>query len=414
MKITLITLGTRGDVQPFLALAKALIARGHNVKLAAPDNFKDWVESHGVTFHAIGVDMEAFLQSDEIREVLSGNWFGLRKIWHSKIIPMFENTIHACWDAGKDADVLVYHPKAYAAVDVAEATGATSIVAAPIPMFPTREFPSIIFTKNYGGVLNKASWLMFNGSRFVYAKVLNKFRQEVLGLGKGKIFAPIGWTPNGMAMRLCAVSPSVIPRPKDWDDGIHMTGYWFFDENKDWEPSGELASFLESGEPPIYIGFGSMTTKNPEAFTKTIIEAVKKSGKRAILSLGWGGMEAVSVPPEVFIIQSAPHEQLFKYVSAVVHHGGAGTTAAGLRAGKPTLICPQSVDQPFWGKRVELLGCGPRALPIKDITVDGLAERLCELCGRSEYVENARKVSEGIEREDGVGEAVRLIEGERS
>ena len=412
MRVAILTLGTRGDVQPYLALAKGLIARGHAVTLAGPDNFASWVEAHGVPFTPIGVDMEAFLQSDEARQAIAGSWFGLLKIWRSKIAPMFRATLDAAWAAGRDADVLVHHPKMFAAADIAEATGATPILAAPVPMFRTRAFPAIPFTGDFGGWLNRQTYRLYSLSRAMYAKSLNAWRRDSLKLGTGPSFAPLDWAANGLAIRLCAVSPSVLPRPADWDATIHLTGYWFLNEGAGWTPDPALSAFLAAGEPPVYVGFGSMTNQDPQALAQTILAAAAKAKVRLVLASGWAGVETAA-SDAVHPLAAAPHDALFPLVSAVVHHGGAGTTAAGLRAGRPTLICPHAVDQPFWGRRVHALGCGPEPLPLKRLTVDALAERLTTLTRTPAYQKRAKTIAARIAADQGVAKAIRIIEAAR-
>ena len=240
MKIAILSLGTRGDVQPYVALGKALLARGHVVLLAAPDNFASWIEGHGLRFHPLGIDMEALLQSPEVRRVMSGNLFALAKVWRQTIGPMGRDLLEATWQASREADVIVYHPKASGAEDVAEAVGAVPVCAAPVPMFPTAEFPAIPFTGNYGRWLNRMTYELYKLSRPIYLRVINRWRAEVLGLGKGPVFSPPGAFRGGLATRLCAVSPAVVPRPRDWDDGAHMTGYWFLDEGEHWRPDPAL------------------------------------------------------------------------------------------------------------------------------------------------------------------------------
>ncbi|MEM8959964.1 MAG: glycosyltransferase [Acidobacteriota bacterium] len=409
MKISILVVGTRGDVQPFLALGKALAARGHEVRLGGPDNFTDWVTSHGIDFHPTGIDMEAFLQSDEVKRVLGGNWLALGKIWRSTIIPMMRNILDATWEACRDADLILYHPKALGAIDVAEVTGAKVVCAAVIPMVPTAEFPPVIWTRQLGPFVDRQSHKLFNMSRVPYRKILDVWRRESLGLGEGLGWAPIGGTKDGLIPRLCAVSPAVLPRPADWDATAYMTGYWFLDADEDWRPDEDLAAFLDAGEPPVYIGFGSMTTRDPAATARTILEAVDRAGVRAIVATGWGGLAALAVPEHVHVIDGAPHDVLFRQVSAVVHHGGAGTTAAGLRAGRPTLICPVAVDQPFWGHRVWKLGCGPKPQPLRKLRVERLALGLIELTGTPAYRRRAEAIGEAIRAEDGIANAMRII-----
>ncbi len=412
MKIALLGFGTRGDVQPYLALGKALKARGHDVLLGAPDNFNAWVEEHGLTFHGLGIDMEAFLRSPEIRQVMSGNWFALAKIWRQTIRPMVRNVLDATWEAGRNADVIVYHPKVTGAVDVSEATGARLVCASPIPLFPTGEYPLLTPRRSFGSRLNRLTYNAYYLARPPYLKIINRWRSESMGLGKGPALAPLGGYKGGMATRICAVSPSVIPRPDDWDEDTHMTGYWFLGEGRGWRPEAALADFLQAGEPPVYIGFGSMTTRRPDHLARQIVEGVRRAGVRALLATGWGALEGFDVPGTVHVIKGAPHDALFRHVSAVVHHGGAGTTAAGLRAGRPTLICPLTVDQPFWAHRVWALGCGPEPQRLKRLNADSFARGLEELVQTDSYRTRAAAIAQAIAKEDGIGHAIEIITGE--
>ncbi|MDA0206480.1 MAG: glycosyltransferase [Acidobacteria bacterium] len=406
MRVAIVTIGTRGDVQPYIALAKRLQAAGHDVVIGAPDNFASWVEGHGIRFHALGMDIEALLQSPEARRVLDGNIFAVGKLLR-KTMPTMRAVLGQTWEAAREADVIVYHPKAGGAVDVAEATGAGLVCASPIPMFTTGDFPLLMPKVNLGRTLNR---LTYWPNRFARLLFINRWRKEQLNLPKPKRLYPLGGFAGGMAARICMVSPAVFPRPSDWDDGLQMAGYWFLDEAPDWRPDAELAAFLDAGEPPVYIGFGSMAPKNPEAATREIVEGVRRAGVRALLAVGWGGLTKIDLPETVHMIHGAPHHALFPLMSAVVHHGGAGSTAAGLRAGRPTLVCPLSVDQPFWGHLVWKLGCGPRPQRMNRLKAASFAEGLRELVGTEAFRVRAREVAEAIGQEDGVGRAMEVIE----
>ncbi|NQU63781.1 MAG: glycosyltransferase family 1 protein, partial [SAR324 cluster bacterium] len=195
--------------------------------------------------------------------------------------------------------------------------------------------------------------------------MINRWRKETLGLEKSPAFMPINRIKSSSYIQLCMASPALVPYPNDPEENIQTTGYWFLEEKMDWQPDTALADFLKTGDKPIYIGFGSMPSWDPKKLTKEIIEGVRLANVRAILAIGWGGLKEVDLPETIFAIKGAPHDALFKYVSAVVHHGGAGTTAAGLRAGLPTLICHSAFDQPYWGRRIFSLGCGPKPQSLK-------------------------------------------------
>jgi sterol 3beta-glucosyltransferase len=209
---------------------------------------------------------------------------------------------------------------------------------------------------------------------------------------------------------LSAYSPSLIPHPPDWPENIHITGYFFLDSQAEWQPSTELKAFLEAGDPPVYIGFGSMAGRNPEQLARLVSEALVKSGQRGLLLTGWGGLRPELVPDNVFVVDAVPHSWLFPRMAAVVHHGGAGTTAEALRAGVPAVIVPFAFDQPFWGARVKALGLGPDPIPLKKLTADALADAIRIAVTDSDMRQRADSCGKAIRTEDGTGNAAKVIQ----
>ena len=410
MRVSILTSGTRGDVQPYIALGKALQEKGHVVLIACPENFCSWVEEHGLKSCSIGIDMQAFLQTPDGKKVLSGNLFSMIKIWKQTIVPSIQKTLDISWEYARNADSIIYHPKVGAAIDVAETTGANLICTALFPIFQTTAFPFFLLKGNYGSFFNKLTYKIVSLSRIFFIKMINKWRRETLGLKKSALFMPIDGDGANEVLRLCAVSPSVIKYPTTENGMIHTTGYWFLEEGENWQPDSEFLDFIKSGEKPVYIGFGSMPTRNPEKLTKEIIQGIKDAGLRAILATGWGGLKKISLPDDILLIEKAPHDALFNYVSAVVHHGGAGTTAAGLRAGLPTFICPSSFDQPYWGRLIYSLGIGPKPLGLKKLKAKKFSKGLIDLVENKSYRSAAAKIGKRISNENGVSRAVELIE----
>ncbi|MEL7025864.1 MAG: glycosyltransferase [Pseudomonadota bacterium] len=409
-RIALLTQGSRGDVEPFLVLALALQGRGHDVAMAAPDDFADWITGAGVLFTPNGTEMRRLLDRPEVRKALSGNPLAYLRAWRDIALPIFEASLDAAWKLGRDADLIVHHPKVIGAADVAEATGARSICASPVPVVPTRAFPAIIFSLNLGGVLNRLSWAPLGLGRKVFAKPVRAWRQDVLGL-------PGRWRPRpgtdrwfGADKRLIAVSRHVLERPTDWDPETKLTGYWRAGVVPGFAPPKALADFLAHGPPPIYIGFGSMPVDEPGRTGADIIKAVTGAGCRAVVSSGWAGIEANAAPETIISVGDVPHDWLFQHVSAVVHHGGAGTTAAGLTAGKPSFVCPVGVDQPFWGARVAALGAGPAPLPVRQLSAQTLKARLIDLVSNPRYAQSAGALGQHLRAEDGIANALDEIE----
>lgn len=205
-------------------------------------------------------------------------------------------------------------------------------------------------------------------------------------------------------------SRHVAPVPPDWGDWLYVTGYWFLDADDSWRPPADLVAFLDDGPPPVYVGFGSMVDQEAEAVTKIVLQALASSGRRAILLGGWSRLGQGKLPESILRVDWAPHSWLFPRMAAVVHHGGAGTTAAGLRAGVPDVIVPYFADQPFWAGRVRALGVGPEPIPRQKLTAERLAEAIESASMDEEMGRRARELGRKIQAEDGVATAVPLIE----
>jgi UDP:flavonoid glycosyltransferase YjiC (YdhE family) len=205
-------------------------------------------------------------------------------------------------------------------------------------------------------------------------------------------------------------SPTVLPKPPDWPESVHVTGYWFLDQLIDWEPPTELVDFLDSGPAPVYVGFGSMHARSSKEMTRVVVEALSRVGLRGILLSGWGALSHDGLPDYVLPVKSVPHEWLFPRVTAVVHHGGAGTTGAGLRAGVPSILVPFFGDQYFWASRVAALGVGPESIPVKRLSVESLERALRFAVTDERMRERASDVGAAIQAENGVARVVEVLE----
>ncbi|MCX6057033.1 MAG: glycosyltransferase [Chloroflexi bacterium] len=420
MRIAIIALGSRGDVQPYIALGKGLKEAGHIVRLIATQDFESQVKSHGLEFWSIRGNSQESIEDKEWRDVSEkGNLIVIMSqlIKHALRSSMewMEDALIAC----QGMDLLISGSVGLSiAISLAEKYHLPLLQAHLFPITPTKTFPSLVFPQtlpNFGGTFNLISHqliyqMMIQASR----PMLNQARQKVLGLPRASLFDP---TPaclsKGFPM-LYGFSPSVIPAPADWGADNHVTGYWFLDSDANWTPPSALLDFLQDGPPPIYIGFGSMSSRNPQETADLVIEAIKKTKQRALLYSGWGGLHKENLPDSVLMIDSTPHDWLFPRVAAVVHHGGAGTTAAGLRAGVPSIVIPFLIDQPFWGKRVHELGVGPAPIPRSKLTVDRLAHAIHEAVTNKAMRQRAADLGAKIQAEDGIANAVKIIEGIKS
>jgi UDP:flavonoid glycosyltransferase YjiC (YdhE family) len=283
------------------------------------------------------------------------------------------------------------------------------------PMTPTKNFPSLFLPQNLpnlGGAFNRFSSRFFLQATWLPVRpMFNRIAKKVLGLPPlpfGELFHAN--RPKNIPL-LYGFSPSVLPAPADWGDEIHVTGYWFLDPDEAWLPPPALQDFLQAGPTPVYIGFGSMSSRKPEQTADLVIKALLKTNQRALLYSGWGALHKEDLPETIFMIDSTPHAWLFPRMAAVVHHGGAGTTAAGLRAGVPSIVIPFMVDQPFWGQRVQDLGVGPAPIPRSKLNADRLAAAIQEAVKNTGMRQRAAELGAKIRAEDGVATAVEIIQG---
>ncbi|MFP5504220.1 MAG: glycosyltransferase, partial [Candidatus Sericytochromatia bacterium] len=372
MRINLLTLGSQGDVQPFVALGRGLVRAGHEVTLSTADQFESFVRRHGLGFHPLDGE---FLRLQEAKGAMEGGGdkLGLMR----KVKPMLRRMLDDAWRGAQNSDMLVYHPKVLAGLDIADALGVPAALAVPAPfVVPTRDFPSAIVPPNWrlGGWFNRLTYALTPLAEAAFADVVNAFRVETLRAARRRAFRPALRRADGRPLPvLHAYSAAVVPRPDDWPAEAAITGYWLLRDEAPWAPSPDLARFLDGGPPPLYVGFGSMTSRDAAEKGRLVVEAVRLAGQRAVLASGWGAIAIAEDADDLLVIEQAPHDRLFPRMGAVCHHGGAGTTAEGLLAGRPSLICPFFGDQPFWGARVQALGVGPQPIPQRELTAPRLA-----------------------------------------
>lgn len=411
MKVLILSYGTRGDVQPYVAIGKGLQAAGHEVMIGTSVRFQKFVEDHGFAYGYLNDEILSFIDTPEGKKlietganVLSMIRIGLK---FAKIIkPAQHAMMHECWEIAKafQPDLILFHPKTLAAPHIAEKLSVPVALLTPFPMqVATSEFPMLVFPKlPLGGWYNR---LTYQFGRFMTNKSLGGYIRELresLELPPLKKYDS-SKMPNGLEVPVMHLfSPSVIPRPADWPESAQITGYCFLDHDEEWSPPTELSNFLAEGPPPVYIGFGSMAGSNPEQLADIAIQALQQNGLRGILATGWGGLNADDLPDSILKIEKAPHDWLFPQTAAVVHHGGAGTTAAGLRAGKPTIIVPFFGDQPFWAKRIFELGVGPQCALKKRLTAEKLSNALKQATTDQKMIAKADELGEAIRSEDGV------------
>ena len=403
------TWGSRGDFQPYLALARGFTRAGHDVRIAAPDvaSFRDAAAEQGVPFVAAGGridpdEVARFLDSvvrgsDPIRQV--------RRIIEIHMAPSIEAAYAATLDHARWSDVVVSHFFQPAGRMVAEAAGRPWVSGSLAPMLPTAAYPPPL-VPDLGRVLNRAAWWIL--ARYMNAQwspAVNRARTRMglppfRDLYRRDFFSPY--------LDLVGVSRYVARRPQDWPRPTRVTGYWIL-ERPDWSPPPALAAFLAAGPGPIALGFGSMTTEDRAGLTRTVVEAVRRTGERVVLQSGWAELGGDDLPPSVFVAGDVPHDWLFPRVRAVVHHGGAGTTAAVFRGGVPGVVVPHIADQRMWAGIAKRLGVTPASILRPDLTPERLARAIVATRDPA-MASRAARLGELIRGEDGVGEAVRLVE----
>jgi UDP:flavonoid glycosyltransferase YjiC (YdhE family) len=292
--------------------------------------------------------------------------------------------------------------------DLAEKLGIPMAMVAVMPMTRTHHFPMLAFPTRLGrfASYNKATYRIVEQLMWQWFRpAINRWRKQTLGLPKQSFWGYFEKIGTAQIPILNGFSSHVVPRPPDWGEHVHVTGYWFPEEEQ-WQPPADLRDFIEAGEPPVFFGFGSMSVRDPEKATAIIVAALKESGLRGILQAGWGGIGNESLPDNVFKADYVPYGWLFPKMAAVVHHGGSGTVALGLRAGVPSLILPFLFDQFYWGERVFELGVGAKPIPFRKLSVAGLAAELRSMTSDGLMRERAVALGAKIRAEDGVGQVV--------
>lgn len=414
MRIVILALGTRGDVQPYIALGVGLHAAGHAVRLVSHEDFGALITAHGLDFRSVRGNVQDIAESDEMRALLEkGNFIAITRRTAAEArraaVQWAEDGFSAC----QGADLIIAGLGGlFIGIALAEKLSIPFLQAYLVPFTPTADFPGVLLPQGLsrlGGVFNRISHGLVRQMMWQSYRSADSASRRVLDLPPAPLRGPLARNSIKRQPILYGFSPVVIPKPAEWGEDQHVTGFWYLDSPVSWQPPDELLRFLEDGPPPVYIGFGSMSTRNPEETADMVLRALAQTRQRAILLSGWGGLRAGDLPETVLMINNVPHDWLFPRVSAVVHHGGAGTTAAGLRAGVPSVVVPFFGDQPFWGERVARLGVGPRPIPRKSLTADLLASTLREVEASAALRERSARVGQAIRAEDGVQRVVEVV-----
>jgi sterol 3beta-glucosyltransferase len=413
MKITVLTAGSRGDTQPYIALGLALLKAGHSVRIVTFGNFRTLVESSGLEFYPVRGDVMQVTRSELGREAMSPDN-------PLKVILSFSQLKKLVGDLQQDfytacfgADAVVYHPGAAIGYFIAQEKKIPAILATPYAFTPTSDYPSLLFYhlprlgKTYNFLTHRIQAQIFWSTA---SQAIREYWRGQFGHAPENFGNPFPKQNTRNNPTVISYSQHVFPKPTGWSEHVHITGYWFLDEEAGWQPPQDMLNFLQDGEPPVYVGFGSVGDASlAEQKTRLVIEALKLSGQRGVLATGWNALTKIdNLPDTIYMIDSAPHSWLFPRMAAVIHHGGAGTTAAGFRAGVPSIILPYGNDQFAWGLRVHELGVGPKPVPQKRLTAEALSSAITAAL-RPQVQAAAGALGERIRMERGAENAVEII-----
>ena len=416
MKLTIIAIGSRGDVQPIVALGRGLSDAGYAVRIVTLQSFESMVRGQGLEFFPVEGDAEA-LTNEMMLVGMKGNGLNLPRMYRGimrtfgAITQSYQEAFAASTLRDSDA-ILSQLPGGFYGYDLAEHLHVPYIALSVIPQEVTSAYPLSLLPMQFslGGWYNRLTYSL--GQQLAwhpFRKSINTFRAQ-LGLPPASF-----WWGNMRRMAreqvpvIQGFSKHVIPTQPEWSEHVHTTGYWTLDETG-WQPSEALLKFLDAGDPPVFIGFGSMPVPDPRTTTVLILDALQQTDKRGILHAGWAKLGAAEIPDSVFLLDYAPYAWLFTRTAAIIHHGGSGTTGFALRSGIPSMVVPFTADQPFWGKRTHELGVGPFPLPFSKLTVENFAHAIHRMSRNTEMQQRAANLRDRIASENGVSQAVEVVQ----
>ena len=412
MRATILAPGSRGDVQPYVALGQALQTLGHGCTIVTTMDHEELVRTHGLEVVTLPINVAAELQRAEAKRSVEGG--GVISSFR-QFAEIAKRSAHSLarigLDASRGADVIVTNfSTALVADGISKNLGVPVIQAFNVPITTTSAFPGALFPGLDLGSLSRrlshrltrtAVWLTTRASA-------NEACVEILGARPAPLLpsAHAGLLPGPV---LYGFSEAFLPRPADWGRDVHVTGFWFVEEASTFAAPADLARFLDEGPPPVCVGFGSMNTESPEKVSAMVVDAAKAAGVRLVLLSGWARLEPEKLSRDVIALSGVPHSWLYSRCRAVVHHGGAGTTAAAVRAGVPAVVVPFHGDQPFWASRVQQLGIGPTPIPRRKLTAKRLADAIGLATTNDALRERAAAIGRLVREEQGAIRAATVI-----
>ena len=436
-KILIITNGTRGDIDPFIALGQGLIKRGHQPTICAPISFKNVITDNGIGYAYMNNGLPKIVKSEAGRSIMEssasmGRYVRSGLKMKSVLEPSYRRQLRETFRAAQELspDLIIFNHVAIYGPHIARQLSIPAMAAVSSPiLIPTGDvahllFPQLAWLKQFGRLYNRLTYyIFFKIVELVTGYLVREWQKEnKLPHHSNKIdFYKKNKRQHKPLIVMHHYSTAVSPLARDWDKNIVITGYWFRqDEKKAWQPPKDLVDFIKAGPPPIYIGFGSMTgsRKTMQQVITTIGKVLSKTGTRAVIGVGWSkhDWQAMTtnnhsaMADKIHYLDEAPHDWLFPKMAGVMHHGGAGTTAAGFRAMKPAIICPFFADQHFWARRVRATESGVAPMPLQEINEDNLTAAIKKITTDQRVIANAKKIGAQVNREDGVATAIKIIE----
>jgi sterol 3beta-glucosyltransferase len=410
MKVTIIAMGTRGDAEPCVGFAKRLEAAGHEVRVAGYLNSRSLIEGEGLRFAPIAADLDDIENSAHGRALLAAGGNLFKSIWHTR--GLLDGFSEEYWRSYEEvcagADAIVNHHGSPQVATIAERAGVPLVMASVLPFVGrSRAAPSPYIgpPPGPGPALNYLSHLFFE--QIVWRSIgpaVNRWRRRAFGLPPLPFFGPFGAMQRQPI--LYGYSRHLLPRPPDWPANIRVTGFWETSLPSGWRPPAALVDFLSAGEPPIYVGFGSMKVGDAREHLRLVGEALRRAGRRGVVALKLSDELRAALPEHLYVAQGAPHDWLFPRTGGVVCHGGSGTVHRALRAGVPCAVYPYFGDQAIWGRQVHAVGAGPRPIPRPSLTLDNLTQTITAVARDASYRRGAEAVARLMEGEDGLGAAL--------
>jgi sterol 3beta-glucosyltransferase len=401
MRVLIVAVGSRGDVAPYVGLGERLQQAGCQVAIATHDTFSDMVGGIGLEWRKLSGDPQSLIRA----RMQPGSEADRRRSTIDFVSAISDDIVRAV-ELGTDV-ILTCLGQTPLSWLVAMGFGVPCMGVYLAPAVPTREFPMPGSAPPDDGDNRAAGQRMLDQARTIYADVLPRLSRR-LGLPEdaGEAVWDRWFGTSGLPISL-GYSPAVVPRPADWPDSVEVVGYWWPAVPPNWQPSQELTAFLAAGPPPVFVGFGSMGVGVGEQLGPVIMAAVRSAGVRAVVQAGWAELSVAG--DDVLQIGDVPHEWLFPRMAAAVHHAGAGTTGAALRAGLPAVAVPVLADQPFWADRVHRLGAGPAPVPFADLAPERLAAAIRAALDEPRHRRRAGELARLINGEDGAGAVLTRI-----